>query len=520
MTSTFHGLETAKRGLVAQQTALSVVGHNIANANTLGYSRQRVNQAADTAYPSPGLNRGQMPGQLGSGVKAESIQRIRENYLDVQYRNESSKLGYYGTASDVMGKLEDVMNELDDTGLANSIDTFWQSLQDLAVNSVDSGAKTVVRERGVALAGTFQYLSESLQRVRSDLENELQVTVRDVNSLLEGIDNLNQQIAVVEPNGYLPNDLYDARDNLIDELSEIFSIKVEYVSNGGLSSAQAAGTAVIHFLNGTDQTVTLVDKDGFNTISLTQNGEDSAVDTVTIGDTKLAASDFASKGKLLAMMEGYGFVDTAGNVKGEVTDMLQELDHMAFIFATEFNKVHKAGLSVNELAHGDTETIFFADEDGSSEPGAIKGFAGRIQLADPIMESIDNIATATTENPINGDAANVLRLANVIYAEFNYKDAGENNAQAAEKSSLTGYLQKVIGEMGVKAQASDRLSGNSEILLQSVSDKRSSVSGVSLDEEMTNLIQFQQAYNASARMITLLDECLDRIINGLGIGGR
>nr|WP_236636279.1 flagellar hook-associated protein FlgK [Pradoshia eiseniae] len=520
MTSTFHGLETAKRGLVAQQTALSVVGHNIANANTLGYSRQRVNQTAGAAYPSPGLNRAQMAGQLGTGVQAESIQRIRDHFLDAQYRNESSKLGYYGTAHNVMTEIEGVMNELDDTGLANSIDTFWQSLQDLAANSVNAGAKAIVRERGIALAGTFNYLSESLQMVRSNLESELQVTVKEINGLLEGIDNLNKQIDLVEPNGALPNDLYDARDNLIDELSGKLSIKVEYVSNGGNASAQAAGTAVIHFLNGTESTTTLVDKAGYSVISVTQAGDDSAVDTVIIGDSAIAASDFVSKGKLLAMMEGYGYMDADGNVKGEVTDMMQELDQMAFIFATEFNKVHKAGLSVNEISYGNTDTLFFSEEDGGSEPADAKGFAGRIQVADAIIDSIDNLATATTSSPIKGDGANVLNLANVIYAEFNYKDAGGNDSPTVEKSSLIGYLQKVIGEMGGKTQTADRLSSNSETLLQSVLDKRSSVSGVSLDEEMTNLVQFQQAYNASARMVTLLDECLDRIINGLGLGGR
>jgi flagellar hook-associated protein 1 FlgK len=110
MRSTFMGLETARRGMFTQQSALYTTGHNISNANTPGYSRQRINFTQTTPYPSVGMNRPQLPGQMGTGVEAGSVQRIRESFLDVQFRTENTKMGYYGAMSESLTKMEEIMN--------------------------------------------------------------------------------------------------------------------------------------------------------------------------------------------------------------------------------------------------------------------------------------------------------------------------------------------------------------------------------------------------------------------------
>ncbi|WP_406686217.1 FlgK family flagellar hook-associated protein, partial [Rossellomorea vietnamensis] len=142
MRSTFMGLETAKRGMYTQQGALYTTGHNISNANTPGYTRQRVNFTQTEPYPSPSMNRPQVPGQMGTGVEAGSIQRVRDSFLDTQYRGENNKLGYWDTKMEAMKKMEEVMNEPSDSGLSKTMDMFWQSLQDLAVNPTNSGARS------------------------------------------------------------------------------------------------------------------------------------------------------------------------------------------------------------------------------------------------------------------------------------------------------------------------------------------------------------------------------------------
>ncbi|WP_315907080.1 flagellar basal body protein, partial [Priestia koreensis] len=139
MTSTFHGLEVAKRGMSTQQAALYTTGQNIANANTPGYSRQRVNFEQTEPYPAPSMNRPEIPGQMGTGVKAGSIQRVRENFLDLQYRDEQNKVGYWSARSDALTKMEDILKEPSDSGLAKTMDDFWKGLQTLSTNPENSG---------------------------------------------------------------------------------------------------------------------------------------------------------------------------------------------------------------------------------------------------------------------------------------------------------------------------------------------------------------------------------------------
>lgn len=522
MRSTFMGLETARRGMFTQQSALHTTGHNIANANTPGYSRQRINFAQTEPYPSASMNRPNIPGQVGTGVKADSVQRIRESFLDVQYRNETNKLGYSSAKAEAYQKLEQIMNEPSESGLANTMDQFWQSLQDLAVNPNNEGARSVVRQRGIAVTETFNYLHQSLVAVQKDIGNEINVSVNKVNSLVKQIHGLNEQIGDVEPHGYLPNDLYDERDRLIDELSSIVNIKVDYAGSGGNAHSSAEGKAVIKLVSDTGkQHAILVGNAGYNELSINKDGVVGSVKTITVGNANINFNDLQSSGKLKGLVESFAYENSEGNSAGVYADMLKELDNLAFTFAVEFNKVHKSGLSPNEI-RGTEETgpmtediAFFADAENPDITDR-KGFAGRIAVDGKIHASLDNIATASGDDPLTatlGDGTNVINLANVLTKQFDY-------ANDSELSDFRNYYEGVIGGMAVESQEATRMTTNSETLQLAVENKRKSVSTVSLDEEMTNMIQFQHAYNASARMISLQDELLDKIINGLGTGGR
>ncbi|CAM3952462.1 flagellar hook-associated protein FlgK [Mesobacillus thioparans] len=515
MRSTFMGLETARRGMFTQQSALHTTGHNIANANTPGFTRQRINFEQTEPYPNASLNRPQIPGQVGTGVKAGSIQRVRESFLDVQYRGENNKLGYWETRAEAYNKLEEVLNEPSDSGLAKTMDQFWQSLQDLAVNPTNPGARSVVRQRGIAVAETFNYLHNSLSSIQRDLKNEISVTEKEINSLTYQISKINGQIADVEPHGYLPNDLYDERDRLIDQLSSLVNIKVDYTNSGGGSLKMADGQAVIKMISDSGRELgILVSGDRNNNVTVNFDGADESVKSVSIGNSKFDFTELKSTGKLKALVDSYGY-EESGKVDGVYPNMLAELDNLAFTFATEFNNIHKDGMSPNDIASKTKAgNAFFSDSENVDLQH--KGFASRIQLADAINQSLDNIATADGSDIANatiGNSANILKLANIINDKFDY--AGNN-----QKANFRNYYEGVIGGMAVKSQEAVRLTQNSGSLRESVENRRKSVSSVSLDEEMTNMIQFQHAYNASARMITLQDEMLDKIINGMGTVGR
>ena len=548
MTSTFHGLETARRAMAAQQAALLTTGHNIANANTPGYTRQRVNLQTSESYPAASLNRPQIPGQIGTGVQVGDVQRIRDSFVDMQLRGETSKLGYWEARSEQLSQMESVMNEPSETGLANTIDQFWNSLQDLAAQPQNNGARRVVRQRGIAVADSFNYLSTSLQAVQKNYRNEINISEQNVNSILRQINQVNKQIGDVEPHGMLPNDLYDERDRLIDELSTMVNIKVESKSSGGHASPNAEGLLNVYLANpqgdvlmdgsNPPKPIKLIDSDtnraiGFNIQYENREVLDSPVTTIKFfeldsesgfkGLTQSEAdtsntpeyqiadvTQFNTNGKLRGYMEGYGYKNSAGDVEGLFNKMLSDLDTMAYTFATKFNEVHQSGWSpIDIIAGTDTAQDFF-----SIPAGVVKGAAANIKIADKILEDVDNIAAAqkTVDNVAYvGNGTNALALADVKDAVLDY---------GGNKTNVQAFYQGMIGTLGDNASQANRMTEVAGVLKDSLDQQRMSVSSVSLDEEMTDMIKYQHAYNAAARNITLMDEMLDKIINGMGVGGR
>jgi flagellar hook-associated protein 1 len=549
MRSTFHGLEVAKRGMFTQQSALYVTGHNIANANTPGYSRQRVNFVQTEPYPPASMNRPQIPGQMGTGVKADSIQRVRESFLDIQYRGENNKLGYWEARADALKKMEDIMNEPSDSGLAKTMDQFWQALQDLSVNPENEGARSVVRQRGLAVVETFHYLHDSLSQIKKDLGNEIGVTITEINSLAQQISKINQQISEIEPHGYLPNDLYDERDRLIDELSKLVNVQVEKVPSGGNALKIAEGTYNVYLVDsngnpivdGSGNKIYLVQGSLANSFSL-PNGQDidgdgiketptGDIDSVQLGGNSISITSATNQvifpsGKLRGLMESFGYVDSSNSVHGIYPDMISNLDNLAYTFGKVFNAIHKQGYGLNSNTNG----VEFFDDTTLNVPGAAKD----IKLSSAI-DDLSKIAASTKLNASgiseSGNGSNALNLAsvgqillssgtvNLIDISIDLTTLGSTPPRLASGTIKSNY-EGWIGKLGVDGQQAERLKNNSEVLRQSVEERRQSVSSVSLDEEMTNMIKFQHAYNAAARQITVIDEMLDKIINGMGIVGR
>lgn len=552
MGSTFMGLETSKRGLTTQQTALYTVGHNIANANTDGYSRQRVNMEATMGFPGVGTNAPKVPGYLGTGVQAGSITRIRDQFIDNQYRQETTKLGYWSSKSDAVSQMEDVLSEPSEYGLNTAFDNFYAALQDLSTKPESAATRAVVAQRGEHLADSFNYISTQLTQIQTNLKNEISVESDKVNSIIKQIAALNQQIGNVEPNGYLPNDLYDSRDSLLDQLSEYFNVTVDYTKSGGNAQDIAEGSMNVYIKLDDGTKVQVVNKDKGAT--LTANGYNpDEVDATTKevksykhsafdgSDNYSAFTDFAinmngatstisydqldnvGSGKMASLINSYGYatqttdtwdtngwkatVDVSAGGKvlsaGLYPDKLGELNQLAQKFAEEFNELHKAGYTLgNSSVHGGD---FFVDSDGKGTVGDNKITAANIKVNSYII-SDNNLIAASTGQFEEGNGKQAITLSNLKTTTI----AGLNNASAQT------YYEGIIGNLGVQGQQATTMEYNSTTIQLTISNNRASVSSVSLDEEMTNMITFQQAYNASARMITVVDETLDKIINGMG----
>lgn len=537
MRSTFMGLETNKRGLYTQQTALYTTGHNISNANTLGYSRQRVNMEATRGFPGVGVNAGTMPGHLGTGVHTGSIQRIRDSFVDKQYRQETNKFGYWESQSKAISQMEDILTEPSTTGLQKSFSEFWQSLQDVATNPSEAGARAVAIRKGQAVADAFNYMHKSLTQVQTNLGTEIEHTTTDINSILSQIAAVNDQIKNVEPNGYVPNDLYDQRDLLLDELSNLVPIQVDYEPSGGRSvEGVAEGWAVVKLKVADGDPIVLVH--GTKSVELETNfgGPGGSVVGITVKNalvvdqTDSSKAEFANNpedishkdlidtGKLKSLMNSYGVEtedpDNPGQViaGGLYPDMIKKLNEMAQAFAEVFNEVHKSG---TDLQGNQGEEFFVNSNDPNDDIDA-----SNISISEALLKNSSLFAASNSGqgDVQEGNGNNAQELANIQFKIFEAPPNGPS--EKLKDKTLETYFQGVIGDLGVEGMEANKTLANTITLLGAVESRRASISSVSLDEEMTDMIRFQQAYNASARMITVVDETLDKIINGMGVVGR
>ena len=513
MRSTFMGLEASKRGLYTQQSALYTTGHNISNANTLGYSRQRVNMETTPGFPSPGLNAGKSAGHIGTGVQAHSVQRIRDEFVDRQYRQETNKLGYWQSTTKSISQMEDVMSEPSEFGINQAFTEFWKSMEDVVSDPKDTAARQVMISKGQSLAESFNYMDTQLKQIQGNIGNEINVVTSEANNLLKQIADINKQIQAIEPNGYMPNDLYDARDVLLDKLNDIIPVSISFEKSGGNALAIAEGSMTVTYNPlGGGASIDLVKGKEFAVLETTDTAGkaiDGEVDdpatneyfefnNIVINGIDGATAQVAynqlepSKGKLAALIDAYGH----SGGQGLYPEMLAEIDQLAVEFITKFNDIHKQGFTLgNPNATPPVTSITGVEFFGGTNARDIS-----VSVTDPKNIAVSDVADE------EGNNKNMLALSTL-------QSAVQGNLQGG---TFQSFYKSLIGELGVKGQQALTLEYNSTTLRLQIENNRASFNSVSLDEEMTNMITFQQAYNANARMITVIDETLDKIINGMG----
>ena len=459
----FFGIGIARKALDASQYGMDVTAHNIANANTPGYSRQRAILAAAPSFPYPGYNRPMLQAQLGTGVEVKSVERVRSSYFDDQIRKENQSLGGWGVKDDALKQVESILNEPSDTGLQNMMGEFWDSWQELSKNPESLSARSSVIEMGRTLASTFNQLDAKLSRLRDNLNDQAAVKVDEVNNIADRIYALNKDIVRIQTTGVAPNDLRDERDKLVDDLSKIADITV---------AEQDSGTELI-FLNGRQ----LVSEYSANHIQATPNGLNSGYGDVTWAVDGSPVTSYGGELKSLT--------DTRDTT---IQKYRGDLDTLASTLVTEVNNLHAAGVGLD----GTTGWNFFA---GTG--------AGDIALS-PDVDDPKHVAAATNPAGIPGDNSNALAIAKLKDTLLTIN--GDN-------VTMNDYYRSTITNLGIESQDSSTMVTNGKLYTDLLENHRQSVSGVSLDEEATNMIKYQRAYEAAARVITMLDDMLDTLIN-------
>jgi len=536
MASTFHGIETARRSLLTQRAALETTGHNIANANTEGYTRQRVNMQASIPMEAYGSMRSLNPGQLGTGVEFTSITRIREGYLDTQFRSENSASGSWKTQAEALSKLEGIVNEPSETGIRTVMDNFWKSLSDLSKDTESVTARKVVKESALALTDALNQTAKQLSDMSTDLTTNIATKGKEMQSYMDSIADLNRSIARIESLGDNANDLRDQRDLLTDKLSKIVNVTVTdtdagyniTLGNGGAAlvtgetattlpeagTPLVAGNALETILAGATSGEVhgmFVARDKFTTDY--QRELDGIANTLANGNVEITIPKGSSlaEGTVLSknILLSDGTTLTAGTAFPKGATLLEETS----LTVAGLNGLHKLGFTTDGTTSGGVD--FF-----TTSAGATTVTAASITLNPVIVNDPTKIASSlrldANGNAIKGNNGLALILANLKDSKFTTTSTDGTTTVATLGDRYSG----MVGELGIQAQEANRKAANAESLTTQVDTNRQSVSGVSQDEEMTNLVKFQQAYNASARFMTAYDEILDKLINGTGTVGR
>ena len=625
MQSTFTGIEIGKRSMVAHQQGMTTTGHNLSNASTEGYSRQRVEFSPFEPIYLPGLNREETPGQIGQGTVVERIERVRDELLDKRIVAQGSGEGYWETRDKYVLQLERLYNEPADVSIRGRMDAFWDAWQELSLHPADSAPRKAVLERGKTLIDSIKERYKGLTSLQNMAEEDIQGTVKRVNELSRQIAGLNEQIQKIEAQGDNPNDLYDRRDLLVEKLSSIIDITTDGRDPDEFVIHTAGNVLVQGRIGRQFDLVSGIDTEGFSHVVWKESGEEAHFSSGSL-KALIEMRDVTLRGEIQnldsmtmnfidlvneAHRAGYGTNGKTGldfftehpfvtNVAGNYDRNGDGVYDSTYIFrVTGQNKLDsraQIGLEgtinlsgqnglvqvpyyatdtvadvVKRINNSGAEVVARLDREGrltlKGTPAAdpanpdfvirhvedsgrfLEGYAGLLQdrgadgafrwdQADAALnlqgEAAD-YAVAPIAHPsgwIEVNPALVKEPASIAsgYGE-NGKPANPGNGEAAlaiasirnsevmvgKLGTFDDYFADAVARVGLMGEQSDRALETQNLIMKQLKDMRDSISGVNIDEELSQMIKYQHGYAAAARFISTVNEMLDTIINRMGV---
>ncbi len=572
------GLDTAVKALRSHQLAVDVASHNIANAQSPGFSRQRVLLRPVGVDGSDHFTRDALLGRAGFGVNAKDVNRIRDIFLDFQVRQAMASKSQYGSNSAALSQAELVFNDPTDDGMSKLLANFWASWQDVVNDPESAAARTTIVHTTQTLATRLQRARSEIASERDDLNNQVSAFAGRINAAANELAAVNFQIKQVELSGDIANDLRDRRDVLLDELSSIGQISYaeqadktvtvyfgshELVSGNTVRSIQsivdqnnAGMDRLIFAADGADVTTTTGELRGVldardrdmpaligkldtlaagligsvNTLHLAGFGTDNPPSTGLLFFTGKDASDIALNQVLAANPQAIAAA-SGPNLPGDGSNALaianlQLAPNMVAGFAAANlvvgEQISAGPVTVDGLTIGSilTPGVYFTAINGGNldlHYGSAAGpVVGTATLAD-IPTGPGTIAFMSGANTVAAIRVNNQNAApySVAQQQADLTAAGNNTLQV--EKSPEPYYADIVSVLGADVAAAKGLADSSELMMGHLEGLRQSVSGVNLDEEMTNLNASQHAYNAAARVITTIDDMLDTLINRTGV---
>jgi len=440
--------DISKRSLLSHQSAINTTAKNIANVNTEGYKRRRVN-LSQLGFGFSGLSGSMSP---------RGVDRIRQQFAESQLWYENQNLGKYQTDEMLLTRTEDIFGEPGDSGLANVLTEFWNSWNDLANNPESQSVRSLVRDKGVLLANTFNRLHSDLKNFQKQIGVDVQEKVKQVNQLINQIRTINEQMGVSAS-----DDLLDQRDLLVNELSQLLNIEVRENQDGNITVSTGGHILV----SGSD----------VNELDTEVSTENRALSVNVIFKLGNRSANITS-GELGSMIEV---------INKQIPEQIEQLNTLAKSISERVNEVHSSGYNLD----GATGIEFF--QTGITQ-------ADELKVSDAILKDSTLIASSAASGE-SGDGS----IAQSIF-DIQFESIIQNN-------TVADFYNSLISRVGGSVKEAAFLRSSQEMVIQNLQNRRDAVSGVSLDEEMTKLIEYERAYQAAARMISAADEMIQTVLN-------
>lgn len=623
MGSTFSGIELGKRSIMAHTDAISTAGHNISNANTEGYSRQRVQLKEFDPLYRPDLERPERAGMIGQGIDVQSITRIRDEMLDQRITAQQNQESYWDTRSKYYTMIEQICNEPDEVSVRSNMDKFWESWQELSVNPESQAARQAVVTRGESLSDSIKSKWENLMGVGSLINSDIDSTVKQINSYANQIAAVNSEIVRSRGVGDNPNDLLDRRDLLVDKLSKLANITTDRRDPDEFMVHLDGKVLVQGGVARNFDLVSLTDNNGYEKLVWADTREDASVSGGTLGALiELRDVDVRNEIQSLNTMtmnfsdlvndvhrNAYGANNVTGldfftqhsfveNVNGNFDRNGDGvLDH-SYIFrftgTTTLNPQEQIGFegvmtfsgpSGNvQVPYHPTDTVETVINRINDSNGEVKAYLDRnnnlvlkgttaqdVENPDFVIrhvedsgffltgysgilaasgadgaydfaraDAVDSLAGAQFAvspvlNPagyieVNGVIKNdVKSVAAAFRDDSGNVNAGDGRAAVeiasirntkvmiGHERTLDDYFADSVTNVGLKGEQAENNLKSHMAIMNDLRTMRDSISGVNIDEELSDIIKFQHGYNAAAKFVTIWDSLIDTVINRLGV---
>ena len=636
MASSFAGIEMGKRSLMAQAQAINTAGHNISNADTEGYSRQRVQVKAFDPIYRPDLTRAETPGQIGQGVSVQSIERIRDEMLDKRIVAQSNQESYWETREKYYFMIENIYNEPDSVSIRTTMDKFWESWQELSMYPESTAARMSVISRGDSLVNSIHNRHKGLEGINTLINGDIEASVKQVNDIANQIAEVNKEIVNSKAMGDKPNDLLDRRDLLVEKLSKLINVTTDsrdpdefmvHIDGHILVQGKVARNfAVEPILDGTGYSKVIwadtqndavisggslgalielrdvdirSEKQNLNTMVMNFADLVNDVHRNAIGANNVTGLDFFVEQPFVTNVNGNydrngdGVEDTSyifrvsgknslketeqigleGNITisgknanisvpyyatdtvADVVKRINDYDGEVKAYLDKNNKLVLKATTAYDATNPDFVIRHIEDsghflvgyagilrargEEGAfdfARADAVNAFvADTAEVVSGKLESGAQFSVAPVADPAAYFEINPALKSDVLSVAASYpiyntsREDGDGRAaleiaslrnssiMIGRASTLDDYFADSVTNVGLKGEQAEMNLLSQRAIMDDLRSLRESISGVNIDEELADIIKFQHGYNAAARIVTVMDEMLDTVINRLGV---